>query len=190
MDTALRLSIAAAQLDRVTYYELLNVAPDAERQALQQAFHRFALVYHPDRHVDATDGLREIATRIFERGVEAYGVLRDPTSREAYEKAILAGDKRLSPREMERITRSKAAQGTIAPPPRRKGFVDSMVSSEGREVAERIERLMADGRYAQAYQQISLLQNLEPGNKAVSERTVQLGVLARRQSSGLRGPKR
>jgi DnaJ-class molecular chaperone len=121
--------------------------------------------------------------------VEAYSVLRDPASRSAYDSALAVGHARLSPQEMERVSRAKRTKGQLAPTPRKLGFVDSMSTPEAKEVAERIERLVVEGRYAQAYQQISLLQALEPDNKAIHERSTQLAALARKQASRPYSPK-
>lgn len=91
MDPRARIMMAAAQLDRASYYELLSVPRGATRQQLQQAFHRFALAYHPDRHIDEAPEVREAAKKIFERGVEAYSVLRDPKAAKVYDDLLNQG---------------------------------------------------------------------------------------------------
>jgi DNA-binding response OmpR family regulator len=44
------------RLDASTYYQLLDVPFEAERAAIQQAFHQRSLALHPDRHARPTAG--------------------------------------------------------------------------------------------------------------------------------------
>ena len=44
-----------------------------------------------------------------------------------------------------------------------------------RAVAERVERLLSEGRYTDAYQQLGLLELVEPDNQAVRDRLAQVG---------------
>ncbi len=83
-------------LDRIDYYSLLGVARDADATASREAFHRFALRYHPDQHVDDPANV-ERALRIFKRGSEGYRVLLDPVLRARYDAALARGEVRLSP---------------------------------------------------------------------------------------------
>ena len=61
------------------YYEVLGVPRDADGKAIQSAFRKLALKYHPDRNKEAgaTEKFREIA--------EAYAVLHDPKKRAEYD---------------------------------------------------------------------------------------------------------
>lgn len=84
------------QLDRVDYYSLLGVARDADASHIRDAFHRFALRYHPDQHVeDPAEATRVL--RIFKRGSEGYRVLLDPVLRARYDAALSRGEVRLTP---------------------------------------------------------------------------------------------
>lgn len=97
-------------LDNVDYYALLGIPRDASPDAIRDAFHHFALRYHPDQHVeDAAAKLR--ALRIFKRGSEGYRVLLDPVLRARYDSALKRGELRLTP-EAERKT--VAAETTVA----------------------------------------------------------------------------
>ncbi|MEM6962827.1 MAG: DnaJ domain-containing protein, partial [Myxococcota bacterium] len=64
------------RLDQLDYYTLLGLSTDANADQIRQAFHRFALRYHPDKYLrsDDADTLRR-ANQIFSRGAEAYRVL-------------------------------------------------------------------------------------------------------------------
>jgi len=182
MDPRERILLAWSRLDEASYYDLLRVGPSTERAELQQAFHRFALAYHPDRHVDEDDALREKARAIFQRGAEAYTVLRDPRSATLYRQALAQGRRRLSPEDMQQLSRPES----VAPPPprpRHSAFplVAAMQTDDGSEVAERIERLMAEGRTQEAYQQLGLLELIEPDNPEVSRRMEALARALKRK---------
>jgi curved DNA-binding protein CbpA len=67
-----------AQLDELDYYTLLGVTDQASVLDYEQAYHRFALQFHPDCHPNDEAIVRDALTRIFQRGVEARRVLSDP----------------------------------------------------------------------------------------------------------------
>jgi curved DNA-binding protein CbpA len=58
-------------------YELLGAAPGATEQELKKAYHRLALLYHPDRQAD--DSCADAASREFQKITDAYKLLLDPT---------------------------------------------------------------------------------------------------------------
>lgn len=61
------------------YYEILQVAPRAEREVIEAAYRRLAAKYHPDvnKAPDATERMKRLNA--------AYGVLSDPDKRRAYD---------------------------------------------------------------------------------------------------------
>jgi DnaJ-class molecular chaperone len=61
---------------------------------VKQAFHLFALSFHPDRYQDATEDEAELARRIFARGVKAYQTLRDRELRAEYDLNLARGTER------------------------------------------------------------------------------------------------
>ena len=44
-----RIELIYRDLERYTYYELLNLTPDAPPDQIRSAFHRMAMMVHPDR---------------------------------------------------------------------------------------------------------------------------------------------
>ena len=52
--------------------ELLNVGPTATTEELKKAYHRLALLYHPDRNPDAA------AAQVFDQIKKAFDTLKDP----------------------------------------------------------------------------------------------------------------
>ena len=67
------------------YYEVLDVARDADAKAIKDAFRQLAMKYHPDRNKspDAESRFKEIA--------EAYAILSDPKKRAEYDARGFAG---------------------------------------------------------------------------------------------------
>jgi molecular chaperone DnaJ len=63
------------------YYATLEVARDADAEALKKAYRKLAMKYHPDRN----PGDKQ-AEASFKEASEAYDVLRDPQKRSAYDR--------------------------------------------------------------------------------------------------------
>lgn len=82
------------RLDALDYYEILGVEPSASATELLDAYHRFALTFHPDTRPDDSLEIRQALTRIFQRGVEAYRVLSNSTLRNEYEELHSHGKRR------------------------------------------------------------------------------------------------
>jgi curved DNA-binding protein CbpA len=81
-------------LDVINYYELLGVSDTVPANCILEAYHRFALTFHPDTHFELSVELRQALTRIFQRGVEAYQVLINPSTREEYGRILATGKHR------------------------------------------------------------------------------------------------
>jgi curved DNA-binding protein CbpA len=189
MDRRALVFAAAAQLDHASYYDMLRVSPGADRSTLQQAWHRFALAYHPDRFVDAEPEVRAAATKVYERGVEAYTVLRDPNAAAAYDRALAQGNLRLPTSEFERLARQNRLRHAKPPnhPPTKHRmaadvrFANHATTTAGREVAERIDMLIEQHRYHDAYLQAGLLETVEPNNPSIRLQADKLARLMRHQ---------
>lgn len=108
----LRIAVLSQHLDSVDYYALLEVPRDVERGALRDAFHRFALRFHPDRHVGAPS-LQQRANKVFKRGNEAYQVLSNATLRARYDQALERGELRL-PAEQALVPGGAVTKGAAA----------------------------------------------------------------------------
>jgi molecular chaperone DnaJ len=68
------------------YYEVLEVARDADDDTIKRSYRRLAMQYHPDRN----QGNQEAAER-FRECAEAFEVLRDPEKRARYDRYGHAG---------------------------------------------------------------------------------------------------
>lgn len=70
-------------------YELIGCAPDADDDALKRAFRKSALKWHPDRYSGASESEREAAEKKFAEINNAYDILKDPETRERYDRGGL-----------------------------------------------------------------------------------------------------
>lgn len=93
--------VLAENLDRIDYYTLLGVARDAPLTQIRDAFHKFAIRFHPDQHVDDVNTQQRVL-KVFKRGSEGYRVLLDPVLRARYDSALGRGESRLTP-DAERV---------------------------------------------------------------------------------------
>jgi curved DNA-binding protein CbpA len=87
-------------LDDSNYYEVLGVLEIADDVAIKQAFHEFALAFHPDSHLGADEETSRKVRRVFQRGAEAYRVLTHPELRQKYDLAVAKGLVRLDSNEV------------------------------------------------------------------------------------------
>jgi curved DNA-binding protein CbpA len=63
-----------------SYYEILEVSPDATPEEIKKSFRKLALKYHPDRNKNSDESKQK-----FMRLVEAYEVLSNEHSRKKYD---------------------------------------------------------------------------------------------------------
>jgi curved DNA-binding protein CbpA len=69
-----------------TYYQVLEVQPDAESIDIKKAYRRLALQYHPDRNQGSAE-----STERFQQIGEAYDVLGNPETRRQYDLSLKGG---------------------------------------------------------------------------------------------------
>jgi curved DNA-binding protein len=62
------------------YYRILQVDTDADHTTLKKAYHKLAVIWHPDRNPDSS-----VAEERFKAIAEAYAVLSDPLKRQRYD---------------------------------------------------------------------------------------------------------
>ena len=99
-----RIDQIFADLERYSYYELLNLDSEATFDQIQQSFHRMALAMHPDRHTTSTDeDLKKKLHVIYKRVAEGYRVLSNTESRREYEMCLERGELRLVRKEKKKI---------------------------------------------------------------------------------------
>lgn len=97
-----------ADLDALSYYNLLGVPPNATEETLRAAFHARALVLHPDRYTRPSErDLREHASALYKRTAEAMRVLVDSATRRDYDALLTAGTLRYSAEAAEALRRER-----------------------------------------------------------------------------------
>ncbi|NLN61555.1 MAG: J domain-containing protein [Myxococcales bacterium] len=107
-----------AVLERLDYYRLLGVAPDATVGDVKKAFLSITTRFHPDRNRNADKAVQKAIYDIFKRLNEAYRVLCDAEKRKLYDADLKMGtvrfrtDVRMSmiPKTPEDTIRSKEAR--------------------------------------------------------------------------------
>lgn len=152
------------RLDQLDYYALLEVEQSASVDQIRAAFRKFALKFHPDRHVDGGDEKVARATRIYRRGSEALETLVDPMKRKAYDVVLARGELRLTA-DAQMVARTAAAKGsskssragakksaTGASRPNRKSMVPGARATAKASAPRDIQSPTAKAFYARALQ--------------------------------------
>lgn len=73
--------------DKQTYYEILQISPDASTLDIKEAYRRLALQHHPDRNGGNTERFQEIG--------EAYSCLSDPVKKYGYDQSLQLNEQKL-----------------------------------------------------------------------------------------------
>ncbi|KAG6521422.1 chaperone protein dnaJ 72-like [Zingiber officinale] len=73
------------------HYRTLGLSRGATKEEIKEAFRRSALQFHPDRHSQSSEDLREAASLKFKQASEAYEVLLDDRRRADYDSACRDG---------------------------------------------------------------------------------------------------
>jgi curved DNA-binding protein CbpA len=150
-----------ALIDESSYYEVLGVLEIADGAAIRQAFHEFAVAFHPDAFPEADDETADALRRVFQRGAEAYRVLARPDSRADYDLALAKGQLRLD--------------SSIAPPPLHRQSdirsLDELCHSPGaRRYAKRAEELISSGDLTGAKRELQMALREDGDNADLAER--------------------
>lgn len=75
----------------ISHYQLLKVSVAASDDEIRDAFHREALILHPDRYQPSRDPEAiQLAKNIYSKLVDAYRVLSNRTKREEYDQSLQA----------------------------------------------------------------------------------------------------
>ncbi len=147
-------------LDRVSYYEILGLSQNDDREQVRHAFHAFALAFHPDSFQGFDATIQARVQRVFERGVEAYRALADPERRSDYDLALAKGELRLG----KRVRREGVGVGAKS--------LDEVCRSPGAKLhAKRAEQMLTQGDLKQAHLELWRAVRAEDGpNPELMER--------------------
>lgn len=113
-----------ADLDRRSYFQLLDVPRTAGDKEVADGYHRMAGRFHPDLYGDSLleEDVRAKLVTLYSRVVEAYHVLRDSTKRAAYVRTLEAGKLRYS-QEAQRAQAARRDEDDIANPHAKRFFL-------------------------------------------------------------------
>lgn len=67
------------------HYKVLGLSKNATRDEIKEAFRNLAVKYHPDKHSQSSNTVRENATLRFKQVSEAYEILSDDRKRANYD---------------------------------------------------------------------------------------------------------
>ncbi|XP_044750122.1 dnaJ homolog subfamily C member 7 [Coccinella septempunctata] len=77
--------LALKKSKRKDYYKILGVDKNASEDEIKKAYRKRALIHHPDRHANASEGEKKEQEKKFKEVGEAYGVLSDPKKKCRYD---------------------------------------------------------------------------------------------------------
>lgn len=81
-----QLEVLEKILPTLNHYQLLKINPSASPHEVQEAFHKEALLFHPDRYQKLNNGeLLELSRKIYFKVVEAYRTLSHRAKRKDYD---------------------------------------------------------------------------------------------------------
>lgn len=165
----------AEVLDESSYYEILGVLHIADAGAIRDAFHEFALAFHPDAQLDLDADERKLVQQVFQRGVEAYRVLASDEARARYDLALAKGLLRLEGESTRKDTGARS--------------LDELCTSAAAKLhAKRAEDLITRGDLGRAADELLRALRAEEGaNPDLAERLQALNALVRLGSGPGRG---
>lgn len=160
LEEAARLLQWCEVIDESSYYEILGVLEGADALAVKSAFHKFALAFHPDNHLDAPDEVRDAARLVFRRGAEAYRVLSDAGLRAKYDLSLARGHLRLASGEIPKAALDGALQS----------LEDVARTAAAKLCARRADGYLGAGDLAAAKRELKMALHHDGSNPELEER--------------------
>ncbi len=138
--TGAEIRALARLIDRMDYYRLLRVDPQAPLPKIRAAYRRARRQFHPDAYLREEPGLRDAVDLISRRIIEAYMVLRNSAERADYNKGLDEGKLRYQPESGGQGGRAVKGQEGKTPKGRR-FFTLAMAEERGGNLAQAIGHL-------------------------------------------------
>lgn len=149
-----RVLALVENLDRLSYYHLLDVDPGASLETINKAYYRRVQTLHPDRHAYERDPKRQRAlVRLYARFGEAHRVLKNPQLRAAYEIEFEAGRARLTPDAQRRQQREAAGPDPKTP--------------HAAKLLDNGRAMISSGNVSGGLAQLKLAAQFEPDSKVI-----------------------
>jgi curved DNA-binding protein CbpA len=157
---------ADAHLARWTHWEVLGIRWNAPAAAAKAAYLEKVKVFHPDRYAGKRLGsYRPRLERVFRRVTEARDALADEAKRAAYARATAP------PEEFARMEARKLGDERRAEERRARLARQNPLLGRAARVHELVARgkaALADGRFAQAANDLQLARGMDPQNAEVA----------------------
>lgn len=164
----------ANTIDGLDYFQILNVAQEAQAPQIRTSYYGLARALHPDKFFHISDEpLKAAVTKIYKRVTEAYMILKDDAKRLKYLKDISGPDRTHKLRyteasEAEQKEERKAATAVAKTPKGQQMYNTAMVD-------------LQNGRYDAAFKALQSATLFEPGNTELKKLLAE--VSAKRQKA-------
>lgn len=86
-----RIVKRAEEIDRLDYFQMLNIAKDAPTTEVQKAFFALAKTWHPDKLPQELFDVKDQCSKVFARLSEAHNTLTDVQKRQKYMQLVKEG---------------------------------------------------------------------------------------------------
>lgn len=150
-------------LDRLDYYQLLQVEQKASLGQIREAYHRQSRYFHPDRYFHLEDQrLKEAIYRISKRVTEAYVTLRDAKKRKGYDIQLAEG-KQLRYTEQSEHQQHQQQQRQVAK------------TEKGRQLHQQGVRQMKNNDFVGAERTFKMALAYEPDNQLFKQLVEEAG---------------
>jgi curved DNA-binding protein CbpA len=151
------------ELDRSSYYHLLQVRPDAHLGQIRTAYYALVARLHPDLYVGTLDPpTRAKLISIYSRLVEGYRVLSDGGRRTFYDQGLRGGKLRLLPEDERPAARQRTGSTMNT------GMTMTLIANEhARRFFKLGQDALRSGNRAAAAQNLKLALQAEPGNAII-----------------------
>ena len=130
----------ARMIERLDYYRLLRVHPQAGLPEIRCAYHQARSEFNPDRFLSEDQELQEGVERIAKRLTEAWVVIRDSERRPAYDRALALGRLRYTA-EAEESRQEEDAARKGRTPNGRKLFATAEAAAKAGDLAGAVLKL-------------------------------------------------
>ena len=175
---------ADANATRWTHWQALGLAWNAPAAAAKAAYLDRVKVFHPDRYAGKRlGGYRARLERVFRRITEARDVLSDEARRAAYARTS-APPEEFARQEARRLEDERRAEERRARLSRQNPLLQR--ASRVGELVERGKAAFAEGRFAQAANDLLIAQGMDPRNAELAA----LAAEARRKAAAARANER
>lgn len=162
-----QLKTLAVNIDGMDYFQILNLAQDAQAGHIKQTYYGMARALHPDKFFHIEDAeLTAAISKIYKRITEAYTILKDDVKRARYTAGINGPKRdallRYSEQSEQEEAREKREARDVAKTPQGKKMYQAAVAE------------MNKGNWNEAYKHIQSAMLFEMGNTALSELKAEL----------------